>query len=209
MTGLALAAALAAVSVRAAVAGAGGRTDRRRHRGALHLPPSEIKVAVGTTLTVVLKSDDTTHGFRIKGEDVNVQIPKRGRGTVTATFTPAKAGTLHVRVLARLRRRPRLHARHDRRRRAARARRNDARCRAPLVLLLGRWSSPATGVARRADARAAARRSAARHHRRRVRGVPPRSRRLPRGRDRRGRARARPSTARAAPRATSCRRSAA
>ena len=54
--------------------------------------PSEIKVAVGTTLTVVLKSDDTTHGFRIKGEGVNVQIPKRGRGTVTATFTPAKAG---------------------------------------------------------------------------------------------------------------------
>ena len=54
--------------------------------------PSEITVAVGTTLTVVLKSDDTTHGFRIKGEGVNVQIPKRGRGTVTATFTPAKAG---------------------------------------------------------------------------------------------------------------------
>ena len=54
--------------------------------------PSEITVPVGTTLTVVLKSDDTTHGFRIKGEGVNVQIPKRGRGTVTATFTPAKAG---------------------------------------------------------------------------------------------------------------------
>jgi cytochrome c oxidase subunit 2 len=54
--------------------------------------PSEITVAVGTTLKVVLKSDDTTHGFRIKGEGVNVQIPKRGRGTITATFTPAKAG---------------------------------------------------------------------------------------------------------------------
>ena len=54
--------------------------------------PSEITVPVGTTLKVVLKSDDTTHGFRIKGEGVNVQIPKRGRGTITATFTPAKAG---------------------------------------------------------------------------------------------------------------------
>ncbi len=54
--------------------------------------PSEIKVAVGTTLTIVLTSDDTTHGFRIKGEGVNVQVPKRGRGSVTATFTPAKAG---------------------------------------------------------------------------------------------------------------------
>ncbi|MEO5819603.1 MAG: cupredoxin domain-containing protein [Vicinamibacteraceae bacterium] len=54
--------------------------------------PSEITVPLGTTLNVVLKSDDTTHGFRIKGEGVNVQVPKRGRGTVTATFTPAKAG---------------------------------------------------------------------------------------------------------------------
>jgi len=54
--------------------------------------PSEITVPVGTTLKVVLKSDDTTHGFRIKGEGVNVQIPKRGRGTITATFTPTKAG---------------------------------------------------------------------------------------------------------------------
>ena len=55
--------------------------------------PSEIKVPVGTALTIVLRSDDTTHGFRIKGEGVDVQIPKRGRGTVTATFTPAAAGT--------------------------------------------------------------------------------------------------------------------
>lgn len=54
--------------------------------------PSEIRTTVGTTLEVVLTSDDTTHGFRIKGEGVNVQIPKRGRGTVTATFTPSKAG---------------------------------------------------------------------------------------------------------------------
>ena len=55
--------------------------------------PSEIKTTAGTTLKIVLASDDTTHGFRIKGEGVNVQIPKRGRGTVTATFTPPKAGT--------------------------------------------------------------------------------------------------------------------
>jgi cytochrome c oxidase subunit 2 len=54
--------------------------------------PSEIKVPVGTTLKIVLSSDDTTHGFRIKGQGVSVEIPKRGRGTVTATFTPAQAG---------------------------------------------------------------------------------------------------------------------
>jgi cytochrome c oxidase subunit II len=54
--------------------------------------PSEIKTTVGTTLKIVLKSDDTTHGFRLKGEGINLEIPKRGRGTVTATFTPPKAG---------------------------------------------------------------------------------------------------------------------
>jgi cytochrome c oxidase subunit II len=54
--------------------------------------PSEIKTTVGTTLKIILKSDDTTHGFRLKGEGINLEIPKRGRGTVTATFTPAKAG---------------------------------------------------------------------------------------------------------------------
>lgn len=92
MTGLAVAAALAAVSVRAQSQAppAGQTVEVTAERFAFQ--PSEIKVAVGTTLTVVLKSDDTTHGFRIKGEGVNVQIPKRGRGTVTATFTPAKAG---------------------------------------------------------------------------------------------------------------------
>ena len=54
--------------------------------------PSEIRTTVGTTLEVVLTSDDTTHGFRIKGEGVDVQIPKRGRGTITATFRPTKTG---------------------------------------------------------------------------------------------------------------------
>jgi cytochrome c oxidase subunit 2 len=54
--------------------------------------PSEIKIPAGTTLKVVLSSDDTTHGFRIKGQGVTVEIPKRGRGTITATFTPPKPG---------------------------------------------------------------------------------------------------------------------
>ena len=92
MTGLAIAAVLAAVSVRAQsqTLAAGQTVEVTAERFAFQ--PSEIKVALGTTLTVVLKSDDTTHGFRIKGEGVNVQIPKRGRGTVTATFTPTKAG---------------------------------------------------------------------------------------------------------------------
>jgi len=54
--------------------------------------PSEIKIRAGTTLKVILSSDDTNHGFRIKGQGVNVEIPKRGRGSITATFTPPAPG---------------------------------------------------------------------------------------------------------------------
>ncbi len=39
-----------------------------------------------------MTSDDTDHGFRILGTDVDVQIPKRSRGVTTVTFTPPKPG---------------------------------------------------------------------------------------------------------------------
>jgi cytochrome c oxidase subunit 2 len=89
---LAAAAALAAVSLRAQSQAPPPEQTVEVTAERFAFQPSEITVAVGTTLTVVLKSDDTTHGFRIKGEGVNVQIPKRGRGTTTVTFTPARAG---------------------------------------------------------------------------------------------------------------------
>lgn len=54
--------------------------------------PSEIKTTVGTTLEIRLESNDTSHGFRIIGTDVNIEIPKRGRGTTTVTFKAEKAG---------------------------------------------------------------------------------------------------------------------
>jgi cytochrome c oxidase subunit 2 len=54
--------------------------------------PSEVKTTVGATLTIRLTSDDTAHGFRILGSDVNVEIPKRSRGVTTVSFTPEKAG---------------------------------------------------------------------------------------------------------------------
>ena len=54
--------------------------------------PSEIRTTLGTTLTIRLKSEDTTHGFLIVGTDVRVEIPKRSRGVATVTFTPPKAG---------------------------------------------------------------------------------------------------------------------
>jgi cytochrome c oxidase subunit 2 len=50
--------------------------------------PSEIRVKAGTRLEIRLQSDDTAHGFRIIGTDVNVELPKRGRGIATVTFEP-------------------------------------------------------------------------------------------------------------------------
>ena len=54
--------------------------------------PSEVRTRVGTKLTIRLTSDDTAHGFRIIGTNVNIEIPKRGRGATTVSFTPEKAG---------------------------------------------------------------------------------------------------------------------
>lgn len=55
--------------------------------------PSRIRVRAGTTVQFRLSSDDTSHGFRIVGTNVNVRIPKRGRGEATVTFTPKEPGT--------------------------------------------------------------------------------------------------------------------
>jgi plastocyanin len=54
--------------------------------------PSRIRVAAGTPLEITLTSEDTMHGFRIVGTDVNVAIPKRGRGPITVQFRPEKPG---------------------------------------------------------------------------------------------------------------------
>jgi heme/copper-type cytochrome/quinol oxidase subunit 2 len=54
--------------------------------------PSEVKVNAGETIEFRLKSSDTDHGFRILDTDINVTIPKRGKGTTTVTFTPKKPG---------------------------------------------------------------------------------------------------------------------
>jgi cytochrome c oxidase subunit II len=54
--------------------------------------PSEVTVEPGTTIEFVLTSDDTSHGFRIVGQSVDVAIPKRGRGEARLRFTPPAAG---------------------------------------------------------------------------------------------------------------------
>ena len=50
--------------------------------------PSEIRVKAGTRLEIRLQSDDTAHGFHIVGTDVDVELPKRGRGAATVMFQP-------------------------------------------------------------------------------------------------------------------------
>jgi cytochrome c oxidase subunit 2 len=54
--------------------------------------PSEIKTTLGTTVRIRLRSDDTTHGFRIVGTNTNIEIPKRGRDAATVDFIPEHAG---------------------------------------------------------------------------------------------------------------------
>jgi cytochrome c oxidase subunit 2 len=53
--------------------------------------PSEVRVKAGTRLEIRLRSEDTAHGFRIMGTDIDVELAKRGRGVKTVTFEP-KAG---------------------------------------------------------------------------------------------------------------------
>lgn len=56
--------------------------------------PSEITVDQGTLVELRLTSDDTAHGFRLIGPgDVNVEIPKRGRGDIRVTFEAKEPGT--------------------------------------------------------------------------------------------------------------------
>ena len=54
--------------------------------------PSEISMVVGEEIEIRLKSDDTAHGFKLVGQDVDLTIPKRGQGEVAVPFKPAKAG---------------------------------------------------------------------------------------------------------------------
>ena len=54
--------------------------------------PSEFRVKAGAPVEIRLRSDDTDHGFRIVGTDINVVIPKRGKGVATVTFVPPEPG---------------------------------------------------------------------------------------------------------------------
>jgi cytochrome c oxidase subunit 2 len=54
--------------------------------------PSEIKAKPGVPIEFRVKSEDTDHGFHILDTDIDVRIPKRGKGTAKIRFTPPAAG---------------------------------------------------------------------------------------------------------------------
>ena len=58
--------------------------------------PSEITVEKGTVIEFRLTSDDTDHGFRIVGSDVDVQIPKRRRGETVVKYIAETAGRFTI-----------------------------------------------------------------------------------------------------------------
>ena len=70
----------------------GGRRVVRVLAERFAFTPSEIRVARGTTLELRIRSDDTLHGFRIVGRDVNLLVPKRRQGEAVVVFEAAEAG---------------------------------------------------------------------------------------------------------------------
>jgi cytochrome c oxidase subunit II len=54
--------------------------------------PSRIVVETGETIELRIASDDTAHGLRIQGTEVNIVIPKRGVPETSVTFTAPAPG---------------------------------------------------------------------------------------------------------------------
>lgn len=54
--------------------------------------PSEIRVPRGVTLELRIRSDDTMHGFRIVGRNVDLLVPKRRQGEAVVVFEAAEVG---------------------------------------------------------------------------------------------------------------------
>ena len=54
--------------------------------------PSRIEIDPGEEVEVRIKSDDTSHGFRIVGADTDVTIPKRGKGDIVVPLKFDKPG---------------------------------------------------------------------------------------------------------------------
>lgn len=54
--------------------------------------PSQIKLKQGEVVELRIRSLDTNHGFRIRDAEVNVIVPKRGRGDARILFRAQREG---------------------------------------------------------------------------------------------------------------------
>ena len=54
--------------------------------------PSRIKIAVGEEIEIHLRSADTSHGFSVEGTDIDLEIPKRGKGEVVVRYMGMSPG---------------------------------------------------------------------------------------------------------------------
>lgn len=54
--------------------------------------PSEITITEGERIELQVRSDDTLHGFRLVGTEINLVIPKRGKGYAKTTVDGLPAG---------------------------------------------------------------------------------------------------------------------
>ena len=77
--------------------------------------PSEFRVKAGAPVEIRLRSDDTDHGFRILGTDINISNPEARQRRRNGDVRAAAARPLCVRMLEAVRRRAFVHARHDHR----------------------------------------------------------------------------------------------
>ena len=73
--------------------------------------PSEFRVKAGAPVEIRLRSDDTDHGFRIVGTDINVDDSQARQRRRDGDVRAAAAGKVRLRMLEALRRRSFVHAR--------------------------------------------------------------------------------------------------
>jgi cytochrome c oxidase subunit 2 len=89
------------VIVMVAAAAPSGRQGRSPAPRIIHVTaerftfvPSEITIDEGARVELRISSEDTAHGFRFLGPgEIDVEIPKRGRGDITVTLDAPAPGT--------------------------------------------------------------------------------------------------------------------
>lgn len=90
--GVAAASFVAALAVSAAFAQSPERRVIQITAERFAFSPSEIVLDEGEEVELRLRSDDTSHGFRLVGTNVKVTIPKRGKGEARVVYKADRAG---------------------------------------------------------------------------------------------------------------------